>query len=314
MLWSRGSKGDSPRARKENVVIERRPVGLVTVSVAGMASGIGCTHTALMLATFLAKRGHSVALVEDSQRPVFSSITGLATGKCKSELGFRLYGVDIFPLPVRGDTDGYLYDQLMSLLSGYEYVVRDMGVLDSERRRELYRAGCGVVVASISSWRVMDLVRQHNSLNEDFGKIAVVSAFGTDKDRKMFKEVTGVTTLPLAWCPNPATLPDGGEEEMKDILGSLLPERKEIPDGGVAARPISEPLSPEREVRLEPNISEIYTSREESAVNYADLLGDDVFYAELGAKGSGGVYKMLRGIFLVVAVVSAVLLSAYLLW
>jgi len=69
-------------------------------------------------------------------------------------------------------------------------------------------------------------VRQHNALNEDFDKIAVVSAFGTNKDVKMFTEVTGMAPLPLAWCPDPATLPEGGEATIKTLLGSLLPERK----------------------------------------------------------------------------------------
>ncbi|MBS3949552.1 MAG: hypothetical protein KGZ53_02645 [Peptococcaceae bacterium] len=224
--WHRGFREDSEQTQRETVVIERRPVGRVTVAVAGMAPGIGCTHTALMLAAFLAKSGHAVALVEDSQRPVFSSIAGLATGKCKNERGFRLYGADIFPLPVRSEKEGHLYDQLLSLLAEYEYVVRDMGVLDACRLRELYRAGRGIAVTSASSWRVMDLVRQHNTLNEDFDKIAVVSAFGTDKDRKMFQEVTGIAPLPLAWCPDPSTLPEGGEATIKTILGSLLPERK----------------------------------------------------------------------------------------
>ncbi|MBS3937191.1 MAG: hypothetical protein KGZ50_01290 [Peptococcaceae bacterium] len=224
--WHRGFREDSPQTQKETVVIERRPVGRVTVAVAGMAPGIGCTHTALMLASFLAKSGHAVALVEDSQRPVFNSISGLATGKCKSERGFRLHGADIFALPVRSDKEEYLYDQLLSLLAEYEYVVRDMGVLDAGRLRELYRAGCGIAVTSASSWRVMDLVRQHNALNEDFDKIAVVSAFGTNKDVKMFTEVTGMAPLPLAWCPDPATLPEGGEATIKTLLGSLLPERK----------------------------------------------------------------------------------------
>lgn len=224
--WHRGFREDSSQKQRETVVIERRPVGRVTVAVAGLATGTGCTHTALMLAAFLAKSGHAVALVEDSQRPVFSSITGLATGKCKSERGFRLYGADIFPLPVRCDKEGYLYDQMLSMLAEYEYVVRDVGVLDADRLRELYRAECGVAVTSASSWRVMDVVRQHNALNEDFDKIAVVSAFGTDKDRKLFKEVTGIAPLPLAWCPDPASLPEGGEATMKSILGPLLPERK----------------------------------------------------------------------------------------
>jgi len=223
--WHRGFREEIVEKPRETVVIERRPVGRVTVAVAGLAAGVGCTHTALMIAAFLAKAG-AVALVEDAERPVFSAITGLATGKSKDASAFRMGAVDVFPLNVRRAAEGYLYDQLLAVLADYEYVVRDVGVLDASKLRELYRSHCAVVVASASSWRVMDLVRQHNALGEDFSRIAVVSPFGTENDRKVFKDATGITPLPLAWCPDPAVLPEEGEATLKHILGPLLPERK----------------------------------------------------------------------------------------
>ncbi|AKX95201.1 hypothetical protein MOTHE_c24220 [Moorella thermoacetica] len=55
---------------KEKVVIEQRPVGVMTIAVAGAEPGLGCSHTALAISAFLARQGHDVALVEDSQNPV----------------------------------------------------------------------------------------------------------------------------------------------------------------------------------------------------------------------------------------------------
>ena len=72
----------------------------------------------------------------------------------------------------------------------------------------------------------MDLVRQHNALREDFSNFAVVSPFGTEQDRRLFKEAMGILPLPLTWCPDPAVLPEAGEEVLRRILGTLLPERK----------------------------------------------------------------------------------------
>lgn len=37
------------------MIIERRPVGRVTVAVASVAAGVGCTHTALMAAALFLK-------------------------------------------------------------------------------------------------------------------------------------------------------------------------------------------------------------------------------------------------------------------
>lgn len=223
--WHRGFREETEQRTRETVIIERRPLGRVTVAVAGLAAGVGCTHTALMLGAFLAKTG-AAAVVEDSQRPVFESIVGLATGKCRSPKGFRLGPTDVFALPRRWENEGYLYDQVAAELAEYDYVVRDLGVIDVERLRELYRAQCAVVVGAASSWRIMDLVRQHNSLREDFGKTAVVSAFGTEQDRRLFKEATGILPLQLAWCPDPTAIPEAGEEVLRRILGTLLPERK----------------------------------------------------------------------------------------
>ena len=223
--WHRGFREEAAEKPRETVVIERRPVGRVTVAVAGLAAGVGCTHTALMVGAFLAKTG-AAAIVEDSQRPVFESIVGLATGKCRSARGFRFGSTDVFPMPKRREYEGYLYDQVIAELAEYDYVVRDLGVLDVEKLRELYRAQCAVIVGSASSWRIMDLVRQHNALREDFSNFAVVSPFGTEQDRRLFKEATGILPLPLAWCPDPAVLPEAGEEVLRRILGTLLPERK----------------------------------------------------------------------------------------
>jgi len=43
----------------------------------------------------------AVALVEASERPVFSAITGLSTGKSTDAGAFRMGAVDVFPLRKR---------------------------------------------------------------------------------------------------------------------------------------------------------------------------------------------------------------------
>jgi len=223
--WHRGFRDEAPQLTKQTVIIERRPLGTVTLAVAGLAPGVGCTHTALMMGAFLAKAGMT-AVVEDAQHLALGSISGLATGKSKASRGFRWGAVDVFPLPKNREHEGWLYDQTAADLTEYDYVVRDLGLLQRDTLRELYRAQLAVVVASASPWRIMDFVRQHNALNEDFAKIAVVSPFGTEQDRKLFKETTGVLPLPIAWCPDPGAIPAASEGVLKRLLGAFLPERK----------------------------------------------------------------------------------------
>jgi hypothetical protein len=50
-----------------------------------------------------------------------------------------VHGIDIFPIYESKD-NGWNYDMLLKKIKTrqYEYVVRDLGVLDSARRREMY--------------------------------------------------------------------------------------------------------------------------------------------------------------------------------
>jgi hypothetical protein len=190
-VWHKGFRGEAGVAKKaevrEKVIIERRPVGKVTVAVASVAPGVGCTHTALMAAAFLSRYGRT-ALVEDSQRPVFEAIRGIGENIPDPD-GYRAYNADIYPVKDQfADAPGFLYDRAIAALAGYGYVVRDLGVLDEERLREMHRAECALLVVSASAWRIMDFVRAHNALKDDFSRFKVVSAFGSEKDVRLCRQ------------------------------------------------------------------------------------------------------------------------------
>lgn len=225
--WHKGFRGEAAAAKKtevrEKVIIERRPVGKVTVAVASVEAGVGCTHTALMAAAFLSRYGQT-ALVEDSQRPVFEGIRGIGENSPDSD-GFRAYNTDIYPVKDQfADAVGFLYDKAISALAGYGYVVRDLGTLDEGRLREMHRAECPLLVVSASAWRIMDFVRAHNTLKDDFSAFNVVSAFGSEKDVRLFRQTTGITPIMLPVCPDPSD--DAADAVFKKLFGFLLPERK----------------------------------------------------------------------------------------
>jgi len=225
--WHKGFRGEADAAKKaevrEKVIIERRPVGRVTVAVASIAAGVGCTHTALMAAAFLSRYGRT-ALVEDSQRPVFEGISGIGENSPDSD-GFRAYNTDIYPVKSQfTDAAGFLYDKVISVLAGYDYVVRDLGVLDEDRLREMHRAEYSLLVVSASAWRIMDFIRAHNSLKDDFSRFNIVSAFGSEKDVRLYRQTTGIAPVMLPACPDPST--DAAGVVFEKLLGVFLPERK----------------------------------------------------------------------------------------
>jgi len=229
--WHRGFRNETDikiKEVRERVVIERRPVGKVTVAVAGVASGVGCTHIALSIASYLSAYG-TVALVEDSQRPVLASISGLGQEISKPYEAFKYVNTDIYPLPQLSDGlhESFLYERLLSALNNYDYIVRDLGVLNAERLRELYKAESAFLVVSASPWRIMDFVRAHNSHKDDFTNINIVSAFGSDKDLRLYRQVTNIVPTILPFAVNPTQVSKDTETIYKKIFDFLLPERKQ---------------------------------------------------------------------------------------
>ena len=229
--WHKGFRSESDikiKEVRERVVIERRPVGKVTVAVAGVANGVGCTHTSITVASFLSAFG-SVALIEDSQRPSLGYISGLGQEIPNKAGAFRHYNADIYPLPQQQElfADSFLYERLLPSLGNYEYIVRDLGVLDPERLRELYRAESGILVVSASPWRIMDFVKMHNLLKDDFANINIVSAFGSDKDLRLYRQVTSIVPIMLPLSVDPSHVSKDGEGVFKKMFDFLLPERKQ---------------------------------------------------------------------------------------
>jgi hypothetical protein len=119
---------------------------------------------------------------------------------------------------------GFLYDRAIAALAGYGYVVRDLGALDEERLREMHRAECPLLVVSASAWRIMDFVRAHNALKDDFSRFNVVSAFGSEKDVRLCRQTTGIAPVVLPVCPDPSA--DSAGVVFEKLFGFFLPERR----------------------------------------------------------------------------------------
>lgn len=215
---------------REKVVIEERPAGAVTIAVVGAAPGLGCTHTALAISAFLARKGLKVALVEDSQRIVLDCYLGAVKAAKGSTKGARrVGGFDVFAHPLSRDgfvfgrsdakLTGFLFDLLLPDLrvEKYEYIVRDLGYWEKERDREALRATLPILVASGARWRIRDFeaVKSIGSY-----RIALI-----DPPGDVFRGVEGAIpdTYRLPYASDPLKMPD---EPLADLLSTVLPRAK----------------------------------------------------------------------------------------
>ncbi|TCO53192.1 hypothetical protein, partial [Caldanaerobacter subterraneus] len=218
--WHTGQLLNAFVQTKERVIIEERPAGVVTIAVSATAHGIGCTHTALSIASFLARLGHSAAVIEDSQRPVFSFLCSVLKAKeGKVEGSYAVHGIDIFPDESRDDGN-WSYDMLLKKIKAgqYEYVVRDLGVLDSARKREMYRADTAFVVASAARWRWHEIIDRIDS------DIDIIFPLALQSDVEEISFYAGIKGTALPYCPNPFAKEN--DFIFLKLLAPVLPSRR----------------------------------------------------------------------------------------
>ncbi|OIQ07827.1 hypothetical protein [Neomoorella thermoacetica] len=212
---------------KEKVVIEQRPVGVVTIAVAGAAPGLGCTHTALGISAFLARQGYNVALVEDSQEPVMQDYLKIIKADAgRVNKAGRIKGFDVFPFAktevdkfIEGDGN-FIFDELLAELSAgrYGYIVRDLGVADKKRTREAFRSNLAVLVASAAKWRWGDLLKI-----EPLSSFRLALVAPAERDVKEIRKIPELKAYVMPHHPDPFCMPD---EALAELLRPVLPRTK----------------------------------------------------------------------------------------
>ncbi len=83
-----------------------------------------------------------------------------------------------------------------------------------------------MLVVSASSWRILDFVRAHNTLNDNFTNINIMSAFGTDKDLRLYRQVTSIVPIMIPLSIDPMQITKDTQGVFKKTFDFLLPERK----------------------------------------------------------------------------------------
>ncbi|MCG0275663.1 MAG: hypothetical protein L5655_05775 [Thermosediminibacteraceae bacterium] len=223
--WHTGQFLNNFVPAKEHVIIEERPAGVVTIAVAGIAHGLGCTHTALSIASFLARSGHSVAIIEDSQRPALDFLCSVMKAReGKIEGSYTIQGLDIFPYNESAGGENSNYDLLIRKIKAgqYEYVVRDLGVLESSRVKDMYRADMSFLVASAVKWRWYELLGSKLADLNSVSYILFPLASKSDIDDFLF--YAGIRGEALPYSPNPFFRDN--DELYSKLLTSVLPQRQ----------------------------------------------------------------------------------------
>lgn len=219
--WHTGQLLNAFVQTKERVIIEERPAGVVTIAVSATAHGIGCTHTAFSIASFLARLGHSTAVIEDSQRSVFSFLCSVLKAKeGKVEGSYTVHGIDIFPVDESRNNGNWNYDMLLKKIKAgqYEYVVRDLGVLDSARKKEMYRADIAFIVASAAKWRWHEIIDRIDS------EFSVIFPLASQSDVEEISFYAGIKGTALPYCPNPFAREN--DFIFLKLLAPVLPSRR----------------------------------------------------------------------------------------
>jgi hypothetical protein len=219
--WHTGQFVSDGGRNRERVVIEERPSGVIVIAVAGAAHGLGCTHTAFSLASFLSRSGYSVAVIEDNQRPAFSyfiNVLKAKEGKVKDS--HVIHGIDIFALNESKDRGDWNFDTLVKEIKAgqYEYVIRDLGVLDSSRIREMYRADEAFIVASAAKWRWNECM---DKLDNEF---SIIFPLASNSDVDEFSFYTYIKGTAFPYCPNPFS--KDNDSVILKLLDPVLPNRR----------------------------------------------------------------------------------------
>lgn len=178
----------------------------VTVGIIGSSGGVGTTHLAIMLGSFLSsKERKNTALIELNHNGAFSEVKELyGDRKVNSDgvsVDFRLNGVDYYPRQSE--------NQLAAIFQkGYDYIILDLGSEWELNKNELLRCNIGCVVGSLSEWKIFQFERCINILEqlevrEDF---RFVTAFGLQRLKKSIEKKYHIHVDTVPFEPTPFVL------------------------------------------------------------------------------------------------------------
>lgn len=151
-----------------------RFVGTAVIAITGTESGVGTTHTAIMIANYLARQEYSVILVEANENKDFVEIEaayeGIVDTRQIKTSAFNINGVRY----QKNVTD---LNMVHLLSANYSYILLDLGHYQyTEWYEEFLRANISIVVGSGSEWNqknIYDFFREQIHHDQSKWKLCV---------------------------------------------------------------------------------------------------------------------------------------------
>lgn len=193
------------------------------ITVGSTYGGAGSTHTAFLLASFLARHCKTkVALVETGSNPCFHRLDDFYNGQKNSiRPRFEIDKLTLF----KGNGSAKWID---SATDDFPYVVVDMGDMEqSDDSQAFFRSSLPVLVASASDWRFQELhdfIKRNNAHRQDRMRIAFPMASDEAMDA-LTKVMKNRLLFSLPPHGDPFTRQEDTDEVLESILFPLMPKR-----------------------------------------------------------------------------------------
>lgn len=195
----------------------------IVIAVGSVYEGAGSTHTALLIAHYLARYAKTkVALWEGGNHPCFSFLEYIKEGDFSDHPRYELNNVALYKAEVSEYWIG-------SLMSDYRYTVLDLGSLQGRKQAELFvQASVPVLVGSGSEWRVKELIsfcREHSRVPQEYWRVALPLA--NEPNREMVAGcLSGRPVFSVPNHPDPFHPQANTDELMEGLLSPILQKQK----------------------------------------------------------------------------------------
>jgi len=195
----------------------------VVIAVGSVFEGAGSTHTALLIAHYLARYAKTkVAVWEGGCRPCFSFLEYIKEGNYSNHPRYDLNDIALYKSEVSEHWVG-------SLMNDYRYTVLDLGSLHSTKQADLFvQASLPVLVGSGSEWRVKELIsfcREHSRVPQEYWRIALPLA--NEPNREMLAGcLSGRPVFAVPNHPDPFLTQANTDELLEGLLSPILQKQK----------------------------------------------------------------------------------------
>lgn len=217
---------------REKIIYRDRIVGTVVIAVGGTDRGVGCTHTSISLASFLAKRKYKAAVLELNSNPVFAVLNN---GQYVDLGGFKLEGVDYFSSNLF-ESQEKLFGEVLQ--AGYNYLVLDLGCLKSfdgkegmqvcDWYAEMLRADVQVLVSGGALWQLKNLTAFMPGIEPSSGWSLLFNFIELEMLENISRIVksSGFMNCPYAnpFCSDPFKMNEEREKVFSELLKAVLPQ------------------------------------------------------------------------------------------